>query len=122
MRYAIRSLRRSPALAGIAIASLAFGIGANLTVYSVVREFVLNNVAARRLDRLVRVDTKLTFALYRDLRQAAPFQEMAFETGLHDSNWQTGDHAEIAWTMETSPNFFYVLGVHPRVGRFYSQA
>jgi hypothetical protein len=102
MRSAIRSLRKSPALAGIAIASLAFGIGANLTVYSVVRELILDDVSARRLDRLVRVDTNLTYAFYRDIRQASPFEEMAFDTGIHDANWQTGDHAEVAWAMDTS--------------------
>jgi predicted permease len=118
----MRSIRRSPALAAIAIASLAFGIGANLTVFSVVRELVLNDVSARRLDRLVRVDAGLTYAVYRDLRKAAPFEDMAFETGIHDTNWQTADRAEIAWEMDTSPNFFDVLGVHPGIGRFYTQA
>jgi predicted permease len=122
MRYAIRSIRRSPVLAAIAIASLAFGIGANLTVYSMVREFVLDDISATRLDRLVRVDGGLTYAHYRDLRQTAAFEDLAFETGFHDTNWQTADHAEIAWVMNTSPNFFDVLGVHPHIGRFYSHA
>ena len=114
VRYAIRSLRKSPTLAGIAIASLAFGIGANLTVYSVVRELILDDVSARSLDRLVRVDANLTYAFYRDIRQAAPFEELAFDAGIHDANWQTGDHAEVAWVMDTSPNFFDVLGVGPQ--------
>jgi putative ABC transport system permease protein len=121
VRYAIRSIRRSPILAAIAVASLALGIGANLTVYSAVRELILDDISARRLDQLVRVDTNLTYAAYRDLRQAGPFQEMAFETGIHDTNWQTGGHAEIAWLMDTSPNFFEVLGVRPAGGRVYSQ-
>jgi putative ABC transport system permease protein len=122
MRYALRSLRASPLLAGIAIASLALGIGANLTVYSVVRELVLDDISARRLDRLVRVDTDLTYALYRDLWQTGVFQDLAFETGFHDENWQTGDRAEVAWVMDTSPNFFDVLGVRPGAGRLYSQS
>jgi MacB-like periplasmic core domain len=63
-----------------------------------------------------------TYAHYRDLRQTGPFAELACETGIHDTNWQTRDHAEIAWEMDTSPNFFDVLGVHPGIGRFYSQA
>jgi putative ABC transport system permease protein len=122
MRYAIRSIRRSPVLAAIAIASLAFGCGANLTVYSVVRELVLDDVSARSLDRLVRVKTDLTYPLYRDLRRSAPFEELAFDCGIHDTNWQAGDRAEVAWEMDTSPNFFDVLGVGPAAGRFYSQA
>ena len=122
MRYAIRCLRKSPVLAGIAIASLALGIGANLTVYSVVRELVLDDVSARSLDRLVRVDADVTYAVYRDIRQAGPFGETAFDTGIHDTNWQRGDHAEIAWEMDTSPDFFDVLGAGAGAGRVYSQA
>lgn len=121
MTYALRSLRKSPALAAIAIASLAFGIGTNLTVFSVVREFVLNDVSAQHLDRLVRTGGDLTYPQYRDLRHSTAFQALAFESGIHDTNWQTGDHAEIAWEMNTSANFFDVLGVRPAIGRLYSQ-
>jgi len=122
MRYAIRSLRRAPALAVVAIVSLALGIAANVTVYSMVREFVFADISAYRLDRLVRVDAGLTYDQYRQFRQAGVFQDLAFDTGFHDAYWQTGDHAEIAWQMDTSPNFFEVLGVGPAIGRAYSQA
>lgn len=121
MRYAIRSIRKSPVLAAIAVLSLALGIGANLTVFSVVREFVLNDVTAHRLDRLVRTGGDLSYAEYRQLRHSPAFEALAFEAGIHDTNWQTGDHAEIAWEMNTSANFFDVLGVRPAIGRLYSQ-
>jgi hypothetical protein len=38
--HAVRGLRKSPALAAVAIGSLALGIGANVTVFSVVREMI----------------------------------------------------------------------------------
>ena len=44
----LRFLRQSPALAAAAIASLALGIAANVTVYSVVRELVLDDLSATR--------------------------------------------------------------------------
>ncbi len=97
-------------------------MGANLTIYSAVRELILNDVSARALDRLVRVSPDLTLAQYRDIRPAAPFADLAFETGIHDANWQAGDHAEVAWEMDTSPNFFDVLGIRPHLGRLYEQA
>jgi putative ABC transport system permease protein len=50
---AVRGLRKSPALAAIAIASLALGIAANVTVFSVVREMILDDLSAWRPDRLV---------------------------------------------------------------------
>ena len=96
-------------------------MGANLTVFSVFREFVLKDVTAHRLDRLVRTGGDLSYAEYRELRHSPAFEALAFEAGIHDANWQTGDHAEIAWEMNTSANFFDVLGVRPAIGRLYSQ-
>src|SRR6266446_6053752 len=54
--HAVRGLRKSPALAAVAIASLALGIGTNVTVFSVVREMILDDLSARRPERLVRVE------------------------------------------------------------------
>jgi putative ABC transport system permease protein len=121
MRLAIRSLRKSPGLAAVAILSLAFGIGVNVTVYSVVREMIVDDISANRLDRLARVGGDLTYPRYRELRTVPVFEDIAFDTGFHDINWQNGRRAEIAWSTDTSPNFFDVLGVRPAMGRLYSQ-
>jgi putative ABC transport system permease protein len=55
-RSAARGLRKSPALFAIAILSLALGIGANVTVFSVVREMILDDLSARRPEQLARVE------------------------------------------------------------------
>jgi predicted permease len=120
-RQAVRGLRKSPTLAAVAITSLAFGIGANVTVYSVVREMILDDLSARQPNRLVRVDADVSYALYRDLRHAKVFQDLAFYHSFRDWNWQTRTRSELAWTMTTSANFFDVLGVDPSAGRLYSQ-
>jgi putative ABC transport system permease protein len=122
IRHAARGLRKSPALAAIAIASLALGIGANVTIYSVVREMIFDDISARQLDRLARVDGDVSYARYRDLRRAGAFQDLAFDTGLFDTNWKAGPRNEVAWGMSTSANFFDVLGVGAELGRLYSQA
>ena len=121
VRQAVRGLRKSPILAAGAITSLAFGIGANVTVYSVVREMILDDLSARQPDRLARVDADLSYALYRDLQHARVFQDLAFYHSFRDWNWRTGTRSELAWTMTTSANFFDVLGVDPSAGRLYSQ-
>jgi hypothetical protein len=67
--HAIRGLRRSPALVAVAILSLALGIGTNVTVFSVVREMILDDMSARLPERLTRVDgMDVSYALYRDLQ------------------------------------------------------
>lgn len=48
LRLAVRAVRQSPGVAAIAILSLALGIGANVTVYSVVREMIVDDLSAQR--------------------------------------------------------------------------
>jgi putative ABC transport system permease protein len=122
-RRAVRSLRKAPALAAVAIASLALGIGANVTVFSVVREMILDDVSARRPDRLAQVEgIDVSYTLYRQLRTAGAFEDLAFNRGFCDLIWRTANRSEIVWRLTTSTNFFDVLGVHALAGRLYSQA
>ena len=121
LSHALRSLRKSPALAGIGVLSLALGISANVTVYSIVREMILDDISARQPDRLARVAADIPYSRYRELRDAGVFQELAFNLWFSDINWISGAHGEVVWQMVTSANFFDVLGVGTSVGRIYSQ-
>ncbi len=122
LNYALRSLRKSPTLAAVGVLSLALGIGANVTIYSIVREMVLDNISARQPDRLVRVAAaNVPYDRYRELRDSGVFQNLAFNLGLTDNNWISGTHGEVVWQMATSANFFNALGVPASVGRTYSQ-
>lgn len=121
LNHALRSLRKSPALVGIGVLSLALGIGANVTIYSIVREMVLDDISARQPNRLARVAADIPYSRYRELRDAGVFQELAFTLGLTDVNWISGGRGEVVWQMVTSANFFDVLGVGASVGRLYSQ-
>ena len=122
LRHALRGLRKSPAFAWIAISSLALGIGVNVTIYSVAREMILDDLSARQPDRLVKFGAAVSTARYRDLAHLGIFQGMAFDTGLGNTDWDAGGHSEIAWEMTTSANFFDVLGAGSSTGRLYSQS
>jgi predicted permease len=121
LKHALRSLCKSPALTAVGVLSLALGIGANVTIYSIVREMVLDDISARQPDRLVRVAADVPYIRYREMRDAGVFQDLAFDLGLTDANWISGAHGEVAWQKATSANFFDVLGVGASVGRLYSQ-
>src|ERR1022692_1841960 len=105
LSHALRELRKSPALAAIAVSSLALGIGANVTIYSIVREMILDDLSARHPGRLARIAAEIPYPRYRELRQAGVFQDLAFNLWLTDINWNSGTHGEIVWQMITSANF-----------------
>src|SRR2546421_550959 len=71
LSHALRNLCKSPAFAATCVLSLALGIGANVTIYSIVREMVLDDISARQPDRLVRVAAEIPYGRYRDLRVRA---------------------------------------------------
>ncbi len=115
-----RFFKRNRTLAAVAIGSLALGIGGNMTVFSVVREMILDDLSAARPSRLVRTGANLSYNQYRQLRQAGVFQDLAFYHSFNTWNWRAGDHSEIVWTINTSPNFFDVLGVRAGAGQLFT--
>src|SRR6201984_2433029 len=57
LRYALRSLRKSPAFAAIAILTLALGIGANTAIFTVVNAVFFHPVPVKDPSRLVQLFT-----------------------------------------------------------------
>ena len=99
LNHALRGLRKSPAFAAVSVLSLGIGLGANVTIYSVVREMVLDDISARQPERLARLAADVPYSRYRELRDAGVFQDLAFNLGFTDINWVSGAHGEVVWQM-----------------------
>ncbi len=133
VRYALRSLVHAPAFALIAIITLALGIGANTAIFSLVNGVLLRPLALARPDRLVALgeagaDTRPTQlgstspgSFYDWRRQASAFTTLAA--------WDQGQvtltgigEPETLLGVNTTGEFFSVLGVRPLLGRAYTEA
>jgi putative ABC transport system permease protein len=127
IRYAIRSLRRTPAFTLVAACTLALGIGANAAIFSVVKTVLLQPLPYRDAGRVVMIWSRwvgwdktwvseaelLDFRTARSLRGAG-----AWSTGQVNL---TGEGApERLGAAEITPNLFPVLGVAPALGRVFT--
>jgi len=131
LRYASRSLRRSPGFAALAVMIMALGIGANTAVFSVVRAVLLKPLAYRDPDRIVALTGTVSEArkgLYRQVSavdfqdwhdQSSSFDAMAYYVS-RETSVLSGPSAEYARVGAVSPEFFRVFAIEPLVGRFFT--
>src|SRR5262249_44093143 len=127
IRFGCRLLRRSPGFASAAILALALGVGATTAVFTLVDRVVLRPLPYSNPDRLTMVweadDSKgltherispLNFMDYRGLTQV--FGDAAAWWYPQVNLTETGREPMRVATIETSANFFSVIGVQPILG------
>ncbi|PYP95598.1 MAG: ABC transporter permease, partial [Gemmatimonadetes bacterium] len=129
LRYAVRTLRKSPGFATAAILTLALAIGSNTAVFSVVNGVLLRPLPFAEQDRL--------FVLAEQSRQGA-FRPPSYPTFL-DWRAQSSAFADLAYVRgggqrlagpegiqsivasAVSTGFFATLGEGPLLGRLFTQ-
>src|ERR1043165_1757074 len=72
IRYALRTLARTPGFVAVTLLTLMLGIGANLAIFTVVNAVLLRPLPIREPDRVVRIFDDLTTAGARDAGMSAP--------------------------------------------------
>jgi predicted permease len=128
LRYGFRQLVRSPGFAVIAILTLALGIGANTTIFSVVNGVLLNPLPYPQADRLVVlfhhkpnfVNGSISYLNYLDWRRDnRSFEAMAAYRYGNAKLTGSGEPENLSGRM-VSAGFFEILGVKPLLGRTFA--
>src|SRR5882762_3286069 len=133
LRYALRTLARSPGLSLAAVLTLGLGIGANSAMFGVVdRLFFRPPAHVADPDRVVRLYVTTTSPLwgsstspigtyprYEDLRDHGRSFAAVASYGRGRLSLGLGPQAEPVTGRLVTASFFSVLGVRPELGRFF---
>jgi putative ABC transport system permease protein len=132
IRYALRTMRRSPGFTAVAVLSLTLGIGANTAIFSLIHTLLLRPLPVREPRQLVEMlnlypgDPRLnsfTWEEYEHFRDNNHvFSAMI---GVAGSRFTLRGEGLVSETVEGQfvvSDFFPVLGVKPAVGRLIGPA
>ena len=126
---ALRFARRQPGFVAVAVLTLALGIGANTTIFSIVNAVFLRPLPVDSPDTLVAMFTAdttfqgrlipVSFLNYEDYRAAHVMRDLAAEVRLDLTIADNTTAPERVTAAVVTANYFGVLGVHPAAGRFF---
>jgi len=131
VRYAVRLLRRNPLFALTAALSLAIGIGANTTIFTIANALLFKSpIGVVEPARLVDVGRSQdgqgfdnsSYPNYLDIRSRNTVFDgiYAQRLGAEPVSLGGADGAERIFGTLVSSNYFTVLGTRPAAGRFFS--
>jgi len=132
LRYGLRLLFRDWVFTTVAVLSLALGIGANTTIFSVFNAIFLRTLPVQEPGRLVRVYTtdakntgqflnymQLSFPNYEDYRDLNQVFSGLVAQSFAQLSLTTGGSPELVAASVVTGNYFDVLGVKAPLGRTF---
>ena len=134
LRYGVRLMLRSPALSAVAVLSLALGIGANTTIFTVVNAVLLNPLPVEDASRLVSVFTTdrragpfgayapISRPNFEDMRAKSDTFEGMIAAGFAPMNLSGRGEPEQVFGQIVTGNYFDVLGTKMALGRGFRGA
>jgi macrolide transport system ATP-binding/permease protein len=129
VRYAFRAMLKSPGFTGVAILSLALGIGANAAIFSLVNTILFRPLPVFEPSRLVELTPtrqgsewgNFSYPLYRDFRDRNDVLDGLAVYRFAPMSLSREGNNERIWGYLVSGNYFDLLGVKPAAGRFFTQ-
>jgi len=127
LRFALRTLRKTPTFTLLAVLTIGLGIGANTAAFSMVHGVLMRRLPYANDDRLIRIkqpsanapDSRFSVLEIKDFRQQT--KSLAGAAEYHSMPFQLyGDgEPQRVQTGVVSDNFFTLLGVQPLLGRTF---
>ena len=125
LRYAVRSLCRSPGFTAVSILTLAAGIGANTAIFTIVDRWVLRPLPYHGAGNLISISTiepkrglgSTAAADLYDWRANAKGFDVICGWNLPSFTLNAGGEPEQVLGMQANAEFLPMLGVAPRLGR-----
>jgi len=128
VRFAFRVLRKSPGFTITAVVTLALAIGANAVVFGVLNALILRPLNVPQAQSLYGIERGSDKAInhsypdYLDLRDRNRSFDGLAAYNVTPVGLDTGNNPSSAWILETTANYFEVLGIQPYIGRFFHSA
>ena len=132
LRLALRSLRRSPLFATVAILSLALGIGANTAIFTLIDQILLRKLPVKSPEQLVMLFQRgphngsnmgsrmHSYPIYQDYQQKAEPLAEVLSRRLVAASVSIDNQTERVTAEMVSGNYFSMLGVSPALGRVFN--
>ncbi|MCY1017628.1 ABC transporter permease [Pyxidicoccus sp. MSG2] len=131
VRYALRSLRKSPGFALVAVLALSLGIGANSAVFSVVNGVLLVPPSLESPERLVHLSNDIQVAdlegisvsvpEYRDFTTLSRVFSAVAAYSWRDMTLTGGGSAQRFGVVHGTATLFSTLGATPMLGRGFTE-
>src|SRR5437867_1490662 len=130
LRYAVRTLVKTPAFLLVSVMTLALGISGNIAIFTLVQAVLLQPLPFPQPERLVRIfddragarDVGMSVPEFEDLRQHSDIFEQISVIFPVPTALTGGERVERVEMLGTSPSYFDMLRAKPALGRAYTQA
>jgi predicted permease len=126
VRYGVRRLTKSPGFAIVVIITLAFGIGVNSTIFSLINSYLFRPLPVKNPEQLVALGTidresdtpyELSYPDYLDYREQKDIFADLIAYFATTVSLSSDRQAERIWVEEVTANYFSMLGVEALHGR-----